>query len=162
MGFDGQSVVSLPSNRLPPLMMDLTIFAVVCQDEGNDGYIVGKGVNDRLRDFGLYLQNSRHTVWLAYGTDGINPGFRSILFFYNISIADSECHSVAAVIDNHGNRAVLYIDGQAVRIHAPLPSVPEFRHNVRRKVSISLHECGFCLGTEVLRHRARSVGTVFY
>lgn len=131
MGFDGLSVVSLPSNEPPPLMTDLTIFAVVCQAEGNDGYIVGKGLNDRLRDFGLYFRNSRHTVWLAYGTDGLNPGFRSIIYFYNVSIADGQCHSVSAVIDSHSNRAVLYIDGQAVRIHAPLPSVPEFRPNVR-------------------------------
>ena len=130
MGFDGLSVVSLPSNTAPLLSTDLTIFAVVCQAEGNDGYVVGKGISDRIRDFGLYFKSSRQTVWLAYGTDGLNPGFRSIIYFYNISIADGACHSVGAVIDSFSNRAVLYIDGEAVRIHAPLPSVPEFRSNV--------------------------------
>ena len=130
MGFDGLSVVSLPTSDTPTLESDLTIFAVVCQVAGNNGYVVGKGINDRIRDFGLYFRDSRNTVWLAYGTDGLNPGFRSIIYFYDISIADGSCHSVAAVIDSHSNRAVLYIDGEAVRIHSPLPSVPEFRSNV--------------------------------
>ena len=147
MGFDGLSVVSLPSSEAPPLMTDLTIFAVVCQAEGNDGYVVGKGINDRLRDFGLYFRSSRQTVWLAYGTDGLNPGFRSIIYFYNISIADDQCHSVSVVIDSHSNRAVLYIDGQAVRIHAPLPSMPEFRPNVRpstmKGLALSTAKFGF-------------------
>ena len=132
MGFDGLSVVSLPSNTHPPLMSDLTIFATVCQTPGNNGYVVGKGISDRIRDFGLYLRSSRETVWLAYGTDGTNPGFRSFIYFYNVSVADGNCHSVAAVIDGTSNRAVLYVDGEAIRIHAPLPSVPEFRPNVRR------------------------------
>ena len=131
MGFDGQSVVSLPSSTHPPLMTDLTIFATVCQTPGNDGYVVGKGISDRIRDFGLYLRSSRQTVWLAYGTDGSNPGFRSFIYFYNVSLADGECHSVGAVIDGTSNRAVLYVDGAAIRIHAPLPSVPDFRPNVR-------------------------------
>lgn len=131
MGFDGLSVVSLPSNTHPPLMTDLTIFATVCQTPGNDGYVVGKGISDRIRDFGLYLRSSRQTVWLAYGADGSNPGFRSFIYFYNVSVADGECHSVSAVIDSTSNRAVLYVDGVAIRIHAPLPSVPDFRPNVR-------------------------------
>ena len=132
MGFDGTSVISLPTNSNPPLSTDLTIFATVCQDIGNDGYIVGKGVNDRMRDFGLYLRSTKQTVWLAYGADGVTPGFREILFFYNVTVADGGCHSVAAVIDSASNRAVLYIDGEPVGIRAPLPSVPEFRPYVSK------------------------------
>ena len=130
MGFDGTSVISLPTTSNPPLTTDVTIFATVCQDIGNDGYVVGKGVNDRMRDFGLYLRSTKQTVWLAYGADGTTPGFREILFFYNVTVADGGCHSVAAVIDSASNRAVLYIDGEAVGIRAPLPSVPEFRSYV--------------------------------
>lgn len=130
MGFDGISVVSLPSNTHPPLMTDLTIFATVCQEANNDGYVVGKGVSDRIRDFGLYLRSSKQTVWLAYGTNENTPGFRSLIFFYNVTVADGQCHSVAAVIDSSSNRAVLYVDGEAIRVHAPLPSVPNFRPNV--------------------------------
>lgn len=127
MRFDGTSVISLPTTAKPALSTDLTIFATVCQNEGNDGYIVGKGINDRMRDFGLYLRSTKQTVWLAYGADGNTPGFREILFFYNVTVADGACHSVGAVIDSASNRAVLYIDGEAVGIRAPLPSVPEFR-----------------------------------
>ena len=130
MGFDGTSVISLPTSSNPPLATDLTIFATVCQDIGNDGYVIGKGINDRMRDFGLYLRSTKQTVWLAYGADGATPGFREILFFYNVTVADGGCHSVSAVIDSASNRAVLYIDGEAVGIRAPLPSVPEFRPNV--------------------------------
>lgn len=130
MGFDGLSVVSLPSNSYPALSADLSVFATVCQAEGNDGYIVGKGISDRIRDFGLYLRSSRQTVWIAYGTDGVNPGFRSFVYFYNVTVADGRCHSVGAVIDSSSNRVVLYVDGEAIKIQAPLPSVPEFRPNV--------------------------------
>ena len=130
MGFDGSSVVSLPANSHPSLVTDLTIFATVCQDIGNDGYVVGKGVNDRMRDFGLYLRSSKRTIWLAYGAEGNTPGFREILFFYDVSVADGSCHTVSAVIDSASNRAVLYIDGKAVGLRSPLPSFPEFRPGV--------------------------------
>ena len=62
MQFNGRTVVPLPSTLHPQLTSDLTIFATVCQEPGNDGYIVGKGVNDRVRDFGLYLRSSKQTV----------------------------------------------------------------------------------------------------
>ena len=127
MGFDGSSVISLPSNAFPPLQTDLTIFAYVCQETGNDGYIIGKGVNDRLRDFGLYLRGSKGTVWLAYGANEDTGRFNHIIFFYNVTVADGKCHSIAAIIDSYSNRALLYIDGKAVRIHAPLPGLPNFR-----------------------------------
>lgn len=127
MGFDGTSVVSLPSNSNPPLMTDLTIFATVCQDPDNDGYLIGKGINDQIRDFGLYLRSSRRTMWLAYGATDDVQGFRHLIFFYNVTVADGDCHSIAATIDSYSNRAVLYIDGEAERIHAPLPGVPNFR-----------------------------------
>ena len=136
---DGYSLVSLPVSSLPPLMTDLTIFATVCQERGNDGYVLGKGVNDRLRDFGLYLRSSMRTVWLAYGASDTNEGFRHILFFYDISVADGNCHSVAAVIDSASDKAVLYIDGKAEGIVSPLPGVPDFRPNVRIISMIKFH-----------------------
>ena len=134
--FDGFSVFQRPSNFHSSLMTDITIFVTVCQDGLNDGYIIGKGVNDRIRDFGLYLRSSMETVWLSYGTGENNPGFRSIIFFYNVSVADEKCHSIAAVIDSSSNRALLYIDGKAAKIHAPLPSFPNFRPYVRSILSI--------------------------
>ena len=130
MGFDGTSVIALPATSHPLLMTDLTIFATVCQDPGNNGYVVGKGINDQIRDFGLYLRSSKRTVWLAYGASDDADGFRHLIFFYNVSVADGDCHTVAATIDSFSNRAVLYIDGEAVGIRAPLPGVPNFRPNV--------------------------------
>ena len=138
MGFDGSSVVSLPANSHPSLVTDLTIFATVCQDIGNDGYVVGKGVNDRMRDFGLYLRSSKRTIWLAYGAEGNTPGFREILFFYDVSVADGSCHTVSAVVDSASNRAVLYIDGKAVGLRSPLPSFPEFRPGVSKDMTQGL------------------------
>ncbi len=136
MVMDGFSVTSLPVSSLPPLMTDITMFATVCQDSGNDGYVIGKGVNDQMRDFGLYLRSSMRTVWLAYGASDTSEGFRHILFFYNVSVADGNCHSVAAVIDSVSDRAVLYIDGNAVGIRSPLPGVPDFRREVSPVISI--------------------------
>ncbi len=130
MTFDGQSVIQRPSNVHPTLMTDLTIFATVCQESGNDGYVIGKGVNDRFRDFGLYLRSTKRTVWLSYGTGENNPGFRSIIYFNDVSVADGSCHSVGAVIDHSGNRALLYIDGTLSKVSSPLPSVPRFRPSV--------------------------------
>ena len=130
MEFDGESIVVLPATFHPQLASDLSIFATVCQTPGNDGYIVGKGTNGRVRDFGLYLRSSRKTVWLAYSVDSDGTSFREILFFYNVLVADGDCHSVAAVVDSSANRAFLYIDGVATDSKT-LPSTPEFRPGVR-------------------------------
>ena len=130
MIFDGMSLVSLPATFHPPSVTELTIFSTVCQTPGNDGYVVGKGVNDRMRDFGLYLRSTKKTIWLAYGVGGDNPGFRDIIFFYNVSIADGNCHSVAAVIDSAANSAFLYIDGRVVGHNKPLNSTANFRPGV--------------------------------
>lgn len=130
MVFDGETIVPLPANFTEEITNDITIFAIVRQDPDNDGYLVGKGLNDLMRDFGLYLRSSKRTVWLAYGTDGVTTGFRDILFFYNVSVADGAYHSVAAVIDSSISRAVLYIDGVVVAQRTPLPNVPEFRASV--------------------------------
>jgi hypothetical protein len=133
MELNGRTVVPLANTLHPQLTSDLTIFATVCQEPGNDGYVVGKGLNDRVRDFGLYLRSSKQTVWLAYGySDNDDAGdddndsrFREILFFTDVLVADGSCHSVASVIDHSLNRAVLYIDGKAVGSKT-LPSTPEF------------------------------------
>jgi Notch-like protein len=127
MIFTGENFVSLPASKHPNLLSDLTIFAVVRQEPGNDGYVVGKGLDDKMRDFGLYLRSTRNTVWFAYGSDDNGKGFREIMFFYNIRIADGNFHSVAAVIDSSSNRAILYVDGVVAGQQSPLPAVPAFR-----------------------------------
>ena len=132
MSLDGESIVALPTSRAPRLESDITIFAVVYQEPGNDGYVVGKGINGNLRDFGLYLRSTKKTVWLVYGADSLGKGFKEIVFFYNVTVADGAFHSVAAVVDSSVNRAQLYIDGRLVGQQAPLPSVPTFRPEVRR------------------------------
>ena len=40
--FDGMSIIQKPSNFHPSLTCDLTLFAVVCQEPQNDGYVIGK------------------------------------------------------------------------------------------------------------------------
>ena len=130
MELDRLTVIALPNALHPQLSSDLSIFATVCQEAGNDGYVVGKGVNDRVRDFGLYFRSSKQTVWLAYGyNDEDDERFREILFFTDVLIADGSCHSVSAVIDSSTNRAVLYIDGNAIGTKT-LPSTPEFNPQV--------------------------------
>ena len=129
MILDGMSVVAVPANTHSNLASDLTIFAVVRQDPNNDGYLVGKGINDKMRDFGLYLRSSKRTIWLAYGSDANGQGFREILFFYDVSVADGNFHSVAAVIESSVSTATLYIDGVTVGTRT-LPSVPQFRPGV--------------------------------
>lgn len=142
MIFDGQSVLHLPATYHPQLMTDITIFAVVSQASENDGYIVGKGVNDRMRDFGLYLRSGSDQIWLAYGAKDTGDGFREILYFrgFDISSDNGTFHSIAAVVDSAGSRAVLYIDGIAVSLQAPLLSPPEFRPGVSVVISCT-HEC---------------------
>ena len=130
MQFNGEQIVSLSADYQPQISSELTIFAMVTQDADNDGYVVGKGINDRLRDFGLYLRSSQNTVWLAYGADEEGEGFREILFFYDVNIADGLPHTIGAVISGPANRAVLYVDGIPVRQRSPLPSVPTFRPGV--------------------------------
>ena len=131
MQLDGQSVVALPATLHPQLSSDLSIFATVCQEPGNDGYVVGKGTNDRIRDFGLYLRSSKQSVWLAYGADSSGEAFREILIFNNVLVADGKCHSVSAVVDSSINRAILYIDGEVTESKS-LPSTPEFRPGVSK------------------------------
>ena len=131
MDFNGEEVVALPTSEAPQLESDISIFAVVMQEPNNDGYIVGKGINGDLRDFGLYFRSSRKTVWLVYGADSHGTGFKEIVFFYNVSIADGNFHSVSAIVDSTANRTLLLIDGEIVGQQSPLPSVPTFRPGVR-------------------------------
>ena len=133
MSLDGMSVVAVTARDHPNLASDLTIFAVVRQDPNNDGYLVGKGINDRMRDFGLYLRSSKRTIWLAYGSDENGRGFRDILFFYDVSVADGNFHSITAVVESSISQATLYIDGEVVGTRS-LPSVPQFRPGVSDQI----------------------------
>lgn len=131
---DGEDVVTLPAKDAPTLNSDITIFGVVFQEPNNDGYVIGKGINGNLRDFGLYLRSSRKTVWLVYGADNHGIGYKEIVFFHNVTVADGKYHSVAAVVDSTANRTQLYIDGIVVGQQSPLPSLPTFRPGVRKPV----------------------------
>lgn len=150
MALDGLSVVAVTARNHPNLASDLTIFAVVRQEPNNDGYLVGKGINDRMRDFGLYLRSSKRTVWLAYGSDEGGKGFRDILFFYDVSVADGKFHSVTAVVESSVSKATLYIDGEVVGTRT-LPSTPQFRPGVsilsRSMLTKSILSLPFCSST---------------
>uniref|UniRef100_A0A1X7SX32 Kazal-like domain-containing protein n=1 Tax=Amphimedon queenslandica TaxID=400682 RepID=A0A1X7SX32_AMPQE len=130
MHFSGESITRtnvLPVHEVPGLVSDLTIFAIVNQEPGNDGYVIGKGLNDKMRDFGLYLRSSKSTIWLAYGSDDKGVGFHGIVFFYDVNVADGNEHSVTAIIDGSANSASLYIDGVLRGYQCPLPVKPAFR-----------------------------------
>lgn len=125
--FDGTIVEHKPVDDHPDVMKDITIFAVVRQTIGNDGYIVAKGVNDQFRDFGVYLRSSQQQVWVPYRTVG---GSRDIIIFNDVAITDSNAfHSIAAVVDSINNRCILYLDGNVVDTK-PLIGEPEFNPGV--------------------------------
>ena len=130
--FNGEQLSTIKGADHPNLASDLTIFAVVNQTVGNDGYVIGKGINDKMRDFGLYLRSTKRTVWFIYGSDEDGEGYRDIIFFYDVSVADGNYHSIAAVIDSAANRAILYVDGVVVAQQSPLPKVPAFRPGVSK------------------------------
>ncbi|XP_019858829.1 PREDICTED: protein eyes shut homolog [Amphimedon queenslandica] len=130
MHFSEESITRtnvLPVHKVPDLVSDLTIFAIVTQEPGNDGYVIGKGLNDKMRDFGLYLRSSKSTIWVAYGSDDKGVGFHDIVFFYDVNVADGNEHSVTAVIDGSASSASLYIDGVLRGYQCPLPVKPAFR-----------------------------------
>ena len=127
--FSGMNMTVLSADFHPQLIADLTIFATVNQEPGNDGYVVAKGRNDRIRDFGLYLRSSLKTIWLVYAVGSDIEEFAEILVFTDVSVDDRNDHSVAVVIDIAINQAILYIDGVA-KNSKTLPSIPVFRPGV--------------------------------
>ena len=126
--FNGMIVEHKPVEDHPDVTNNITIFAVVQQSSGNDGYIVAKGLNDQTRDFGLYLRSNEQQVWVPYRTAG---GSRDIVMFNDIVIADNIFHSVTAVIDSINNRCILYLDGNVVDTK-PLKGRPEFNPGVSK------------------------------
>ena len=124
--FNGIIVEHRPVDDHPEVMKDITMFAVVQQSIGNDGYIVAKGINDQFRDFGMYLRSSKDQIWIPYRTAG---GSRDIIIFDNVVVADNNFHSVAAVVDSINNRCVVYLDGNVVDTKS-LIGEPEFNPGV--------------------------------
>lgn len=131
--FNGMIVEHKPVDDHPDVMKDVTIFGVVQQIVGNDGYIVAKGINDQIRDFGVYLRSSKQQIWVPYRTVG---GSRDIIIFNDVVVADSSAfHSVAAVVDSVNNRCILYLDGNVVDTKS-LIGEPEFNPGVSHRICI--------------------------
>jgi len=131
--FNGIMVEHRPVDDHPDVMKDITMFGVVQQSIDNDGYIVAKGINDQIRDFGVYLRSSKQQVWVPYRTVG---GSRDIIIFNDVVVADNNAfHSVAAVVDSINNRCILYLDGNVVDTK-PLIGEPEFNPEVGNSIFI--------------------------
>ena len=133
--FNGVIVEHKPVEDHPDVTNDITIFAVVQQSTGNDGYIVAKGLNDQSRDFGVYLRSNEQQVWVPYRTAG---GSRDIIIFNDIVVADNTFHSVTAVIDSINNRCILYLDGNVVDTKA-LKGKPEFNPGVSKSMILNTY-----------------------
>ena len=103
--------------------MDVTIITYVQQDDSNTGYVIAKGFDDEMRDWGLLLAYNR--IALIYRTD---MGSYETVTFSGVTVADGRNHSVAAIIDSKNNQAVISVDGDVST--AVLNQQPEFRPGV--------------------------------
>lgn len=103
--------------------MDVTIITYVQQDESNSGYVIAKGFDDAMRDWGLLLAYNR--IVLTYRTD---KGPYETVTFNGVTVADGRNHSVAAVIDSRNGQAIISVDGDVST--AALNQQPEFRPGV--------------------------------
>ena len=115
--------LTVPSTDHPDLTPDLTIFGVFSQMPGNDAYLIAKGYDDVMRDFGLYLRGSQNSTWLVYSNAGGN--YSTQVFLHDIPIDDGEFHTIAATIDTATGRASLYVDGELFE-YQNLEAMPEY------------------------------------
>ena len=103
--------------------MDVTIITYVQQDDSNTGYVIAKGFDDEMRDWGLLLAYNR--IALTYRTD---KGPYETITFSGVTVADGRNHSVAAIIDSTNQQAIISVDGDVST--AALNQQPEFRPGV--------------------------------
>ena len=121
--FDGVRIIRRPATDHPDLDMDLTIITYVQQDDSNTGYVIAKGFDDVMRDWGLLLAYNRIAV-VYRNTMG---SFETVTFS-GVTVADGRNHSVAAVIDNTNKQVIVSVDGVAST--ADLNQQPEFQPGV--------------------------------
>jgi hypothetical protein len=112
----------IPIAEHPNITTDLTIFALVDQASGNDGYVIAKGINSRTRDYSLYLKSSGPSVWLSYRA---SDGTSNNLVFTNVDISGQGPTTLAAIVDSDNGRAELFVNGRSV-FRKILGKTPEF------------------------------------
>ena len=115
--------LTVPATDHPALTPDLTIFGLFSQVPDNDAYIIAKGYDDVMRDFGLYLRGSHDATWLVYSNAGGN--YSTQVFLHDTPIDDGEFHTIAATIDTATGRAALYVDGELLE-YQRLEATPSF------------------------------------
>ena len=102
--------LTVPATDHPALTPDLTIFGLFSQVPENDAYLIAKGYDVVMRDFGLYLRGSHNATWLVYSNAGGN--YSTQVFQHEKPIDDEKFHTIAATIHTATGRAALYVDGQ--------------------------------------------------
>lgn len=152
--FDGLRIIRRPATDHPNLDMDLTITTYIQQDPSNSGYVIAKGFDDQMRDWGLLLAYNR--IAIVYRT---NTGSYETVTFSGITVADGYNYSVSAVIDGTNNQAFISVNGEVTAI--TLNRQPEFRpgvsclyicsHNSTLILSCSLTFCTLVEGLKQLR-----------
>ena len=120
----------IPIAEHPNITTDLTIFALVDQALGNDGYVIAKGIDSRTRDYSLYLKSGGPSVWLSYRA---SDGTSNNLVFTNVDISGKGPTTVAAIIDSENGRAELFVNGSSV-FKKILRMTPAFQPDVSNTV----------------------------
>ncbi|KAI6652593.1 hypothetical protein LOD99_4378 [Oopsacas minuta] len=115
--------LTIPATDHPALTPDITLFGVFNQVPDNDAYLIAKGHDVIMRDFGLYLRGSEDFTWLVYSNTGGN--YTTQVFFHESPIDDGVYHTIAATIDTDTMRAALYVDGDLLE-YQMLEGIPLF------------------------------------
>ena len=116
--FDGLRIIRRPATDHPDLDTALTIVAYIQQDDYNTGYVIAKGYDDQMRDWGLLLAYNR--IAIVYR---INAESYETITFSEVTVADGHDHFIAAVIDSTKNQVFISIDGvvtTAILNHQPM------------------------------------------
>lgn len=121
--FDGLRIIRRPATDHPDLDMALTIVAYVQQDDYNTGYVIAKGYDDQMRDWGLLLAYNR--IDLVYR---INAESYETITFSGVTVADGQDHFIAAVIDSTKDQVFISVD--EVITTAVLNHQPKFQPGV--------------------------------
>ena len=118
--------LTVPSTDHPALTPDLTIFGLFNQIPDNDAYLIAKGHDSVMRDFGLYLRGSHNATWLVYSNTLGN--YSTQIFIHEKEVDDGNFHTIAATIDTNTGRASLYVDGELLE-YQRLEETPSFWQN---------------------------------